>query len=659
MKLQKKRDNKTRLIGIWQVLLLLISSIYAYGQENAVDLYRKGTHAQLDGSYHRAVELYKESLSLNSFFVKPMIGLAESFHVLGQNDEALNWAVEARKLDGQNIMLINLEAKIRTGLGELPEARELYQGVLESEPNNLEAMLGLAQLDLADGKKRQAALQLLETLRASPGNLQALLHLALLYEELGDEEASLTYLEQALKYSNDNPEVYYTAGRYFYRKGEYEGAVEYLNTALSLKPNYHQAKQLLADIFILQDRAVEAVPLLKEIITSQIPDQLYQARYTLGIAYADTGAVGEALTSFSWALRIKPGEETARIAAENLAMRYPEQTKRQRRLYAFYRLEEGRKYERNNQLTRAQLEYRRSLALDNEYHDARLAYANVFRIMGFPYKYLMELLFLRDYFQYEETDFLDTIEIYENKLINTVGVRWASRLIPFRDPEKTFDQYSLERDCYSIAIFTLGPDNSLVHLHADREFIHYIEHLLFRYDIFDLPCSEREMDSFNQAYREARVLESDYFFIVRFEENERSIQVDASVYLTRTGSPVASLSVYRTGNKRVEEALLRLSTKLKELFSLKGRILAREFDRGVVDVGTFQGVEVEDRFLIIKKNRLHLRSDKVGFVYKEEDVLGNIEIIETDENLSEGIITPGSFFDRINPGDQIILLQEE
>ena len=190
---------------------------------------------------------------------------------------------------------------------------------------------------------------------------------------------------------------------------------------------------------------------------------------------------------------------------------------------------------------------------------------------------------------------------------------------------------------------------------ADREFSLYMQDLLMRFDTLNLAGGQVEAGSFDHAFQQAREADTDYFLLFNYNETERSFRVECALYLTRTGSFIREFSVYRTGNNRVKEGLLRISGQIHESFSLKGKILAREFDTGIIDLGTAQRIDKDMEFLIIKKGSLKFRSDEIGFLYREEDILGHFLVSGTDENLSEGKIQPISFFDRINPGDEVIL----
>ena len=636
------------------VVLTLFIAVAAYAQPSATALYEEGSREQLRENYYRAIELYKESLSQNTSYAKPMVGLAESFFAMGQNDEALIYVLRAQKFDRSNLSLVNLEGNIRTELGELQRARELFEGVLKIEPHNLEAKFGLARLDLADGRKRQAVARFQEALKTSPENVRVLLTLAMLYEELGDNQSSATYLEQALRFHSNNPLVYMTAGRYYYNRGDYESAIGYLQTALSLKSGYNEAKLLLGMIYLTQDRPNESISLLREVLTSQRSDQRHLARYSLGIAYGRTGMIAEALQAFEQALNEKPEDEISRIAAENLALRYGNETQKERTKFAQYHLKEGRKLEQTNRLEKALVEYRRSVRLDQSLAEARWAFASIYRMLGYPIKYLMELLLLRDYYQSRETKVLDDIEVYTSRVEESVSNRWADRLKPHRDPDKIFDQFAIAKSTHSIYLAVLKGNQRVIHPDAARELGLRVKDLLEWFDSLTIRANGLEFESFDMVFKNAREAEADFFLILRFFESERSFQLDGDLYLARTGSQLKGYSVFRTGNDRIREALTRFSTQIQESFPLRGALLAREFDRGIVNLGTMQQIKVGDTFDIIKKGKLNYKPDTIGFSFEQGDVLGSFTVGQTDENLSEGTITPSSFFDRINPGDEVV-----
>jgi hypothetical protein len=78
-------------------------------------------------------------------------------------------------------------------------------------------------------------------------------------------------------------------------------------------------------------------------------------------------------------------------------------------------------------------------------------------------------------------------------------------------------------------------------------------------------------------------------------------------------------------------------------------------NKGLLNLGRREGVKTDDRFLIIKKGKLQLSTQGIGFSYREEDVLGELSVTSADENLAEGLVKSKSFFDLINPEDELIV----
>ncbi len=659
MDMNQKKNYQLPLkrVKIAVILFLILVAFAAY--TDAVDYYEDGLIAQMDDDFFRAIELYKTSLDVNPNYLKPMIGLARCFYYVEQYDEALDHILIARAYDKNNSELKILEADIRISLGELSEAEELLTAVLEYEPNNLDARLSLAQLNLADGKRRNAALQFLETLRISPYNIHALLNLALLYEDLEEYEISETYLDLALANYTDDPVVYYTAGRYFYKLKEYNSAIDNINTALTLRPSYNDAKQLLADIYIINGNAPAAIELLRELLTSKNDEEVHNAWYSLGLAYKTMSNFEDSLWSFYQAFQLRIDDEVSRIVAENVALENLMETISWRKEYALYHFERGKRFERNNQLDKALPEYRRSLRLNPDSKDVRLAYAYVYRLLGFPIKYMMELLVLTNYYQYTDTDILDDIEIFQTYLYDSIAEKWANLINPFRNKDEIFDQYSIEKNTYSLAFFTENSKNNMIHLKADNELTEYFKDLFFQYDNFEIADTIIGVEDFNKAFSSARNADSDYFIILTFEESARTFSVKGDIYLTRSGAYLDYVRIFKTGNNRVSEALIRLSKRIIDLFPVKGTLIVREYDDGIVNLGRMQGITVDDRFLIIKNGRIKLDMDSILLEYDEQDILGEFVVTETDENLSLGILEPISFFDQINPGDELILISPE
>ncbi len=631
-----------RWLPVLGLLLCLSFLPPAYAQSggpaDARALYAEGLSAQVQRNYTRAVEFYRASLRVNPNYLEALVGLAESFFALEEYDESLIYLERAKRFASQRLDLMILEGRIHLSLNDLDRAQNQFMLVLGLEKNNIEAQFGLAELDIAWGRTQNAVLRYQETLKIQPRNKKALLSLSLLSESQGANDAAESYLEQALKLHSSDPQVHFTAGRFALNKEDLEHALVYLRTAISLDPDFSAAKQLLAQTYLLDGQGGKAVQFLREMLDIERNDPL--AWYTIGLSYEQLGETERAIHSLAQTLRLSPDDEIARIALENIALDKLPIGDAGRTQYAGYHLERGRLFEQRNFLEKAMLEYRRSLRLDPESKQCRLAYAGIFNTLGFPIKFQKELEVLRN-LGYTDTEIVDYIEIIKNETYDSVAADWG------------VDQYALEKNKFLLSVYHL-PGSRQIHPNAGVILTDYFKDLLYRYENIEIVDEGTQSSSFESAFRQARAGGSDYFLILRFEEFDRSFTVNLEQYLSRTGTLLKKYHVFRTGNERILDTFVTLTRQFQQQLPIRGRLLKRQFDRGLVDLGLFDGIEPDQEFIVVKQGKVTLKNDRIGFFVEDEDILGTISILKLDENLAEGKIIKLSFFDLINPGDEII-----
>ncbi len=646
--------TSVRVAALLLALAAAVASAQAPAGGEAVRLYEEGLARQLAEDYTGAVDSYRASLRANPAYVLPMVGLAESFHALGEQDEALKWVTEARRGDRRSLELASLEARVRAAMGDLAAARTLLRSVLAEAPNDVQARIALAEVESADGNRREAALQLEQAVAVAPDNAEALLDLSQAYDALGQPERADPYLRRAVDRYSEDPRIHLAAGRALLDRGDLAGARRSLERALAIRPAYAEAKVALAEVALASGRPRDAADAAKQALASSDARVRNAARYLAAVAAERLPDAAEALRNFAEAIRLAPEDEAARIAAENLALRDPRVNESFRRELARYHFREGQRLEARNMLPLALLELRRALRLDPELRDARVAYADVYRLRGFPIRSLNELVLLRDFYGVRDTTVTDQIEEGCSSLADTPASRWTERLGTLKGCDTVADQYALARSPVKLAVFTIAPDNRETHYGSGPELAEYSRDLLQRYDHLQVVESPLGVAGAEAAHAAARAAGSDYYVVYAFEEQERSLRASAALRLTRTGERLASVSQLRTGNNRVRDALSRLGEQVAELVPLRGTIVAREFDQALVDLGSWHGLAKDAKLVIVRRGGLGTDASRPGWTYRDQDVVGEIDVTAVDEKVSEGTIRPKSFFDLVNPGDFVV-----
>ena len=631
--------KKNRAIALAACALLCSGGAFRLFAADARSAYLAGAAALGVEDYELAIERYKEALSLNPAYLEPMVGLSQSFLLLEEYDEAARIAAKARTFDSNNPDLAVLEGRIRIGQENVPAARALFNSVLARQPNNVEARLGIAEAEVAEGRPKNALTQFAQTLTLAPESTRAVLSLAMLSQETGDERSAAAYYELALRSHSSDPRVQLAAAAWYASTGSLGAAEKHAQIALSLRPGLDRARILLGRIYLQEERYADAVSLLHDVVTTNRDD--VSAWYALGLAYRRSGDLGKGISGFATALQLRPDDEVVRIAQEAAAVTSLPMDDAQRKKMGAFHLEQGREWEGKSYLEKALAEYRRALILDPTSRDARVAYARIFLALGYPDKYLSELQVLAK-LGVKDTFVQDELERLTSALADTLSRTWG------------YDQHNLERNRYAIPVFTLPAVNRLTHPLASEDIARYFSSLLGRFGSIVVPDTPPSVNGFDQAFRTARAAATDYFIVLGIDEAERSFSATVDLYLSRTGARIGSFAAFRTGNDRVRDALMRLGGQVADLLPSRGSLLVRKFNDGLVDLGTWQGLKKDDALLILRRGSVRLQADGPGLSWDEKDVVGDFKVTSADEGVALGTVTGRGYFDYVNAGDQVV-----
>jgi tetratricopeptide (TPR) repeat protein len=632
------------LLGAGILLLPSAPRLFSQPASNAIGLFEQGKAAEEDENYYLAVEKYKAALALNPNYLDPIKGLAECFFFLDEYDEALRYVELGKKYNQNDFSLLTLEGRINIVLGNLDKAKELFLLTLRRQPNNIEAMTGTALLDIAAGRTRFAAKQFEDALVMNPQHRLTLLSLALIYENLGDLEKANRFIELALKNHPNYFLVHYIAGRTYYLQGDWPESESHLKTALALRGSFEPARLLLGNLYVVVGKPDQAVDVLRPLLSQNPKNAL--ARYLLGIAYWNKRDLPSAIAGFEGAIGLAPNDEFSRLALEQLAVTELKQGDPKRLSLSRYRYEQGKLFEGKNLLEQALLEYRRAIKLDPASRDGRVAFAGIYKRRGFPMKYLNELEILKD-LGLADQPINDDIAYYKTKSIGRVSEKWK------------IDQHDLDIRSLSLQVFTLAPRHSLLHPAAAEIVARLFKDVLDGYGKLRVQEAVNPAAGFEEAFRAARTSKSDFFILLDFAETERTFGVRCRLYLSKTGALLAETSAERTGNDRVRDALLKTGSTINDVLPVRGVLLRKEFDRGVIDLGSFHGLKEKDKLVIVKAGKVRLESGAIGFTYSENDVVGEIALDGVDEAVSEGKLAKKSFYDYITTGDEVLYLPAE
>jgi tetratricopeptide (TPR) repeat protein len=638
----------TDVHGMPRIATLVLAAVLASGPPlpaqpvKVVDpraLYEAGRALLASGDAYRAADAFMEALAINPAYADAWGALAQCQYDLGEYGRAINHISEAYKFGPRTPSLLTLEGFSAIGLGRLDDARTLFEEALSRLPNDRDARFGLALLDLRGGRPVDARARLAASLKSAPSDPRALLSLALIAgaEGLKDEEAA--YLGEALRWMSGDADAYSAAAAMFAERGDAAEASRLARNAIDVQPAHAAARGLLASLYHDTGAYGEARTVLEGSLKYDRTDP--QAWFLLGLVEAAAGRHAGAEYALGTLVDLRPDDEFARIALENLVMDATRFEDPSRARLASWRFGRAADFERRLLYVKAIAEYRRGLAIDPYANVGRKRYAELLRLSKLPVSYLAELRFLESLGKADKA-LSDAIETYDRMLQGSLGRDWK------------VDGIAVPSRPYRIAVFSTGPGGTPYHAGSDMVIARYLRDTLAFEPGITAERGAPRIPGYADAYRLAREGGADWFLLVSVAESDRDILLGAELRSARTGALAIRIEAPRTGNDRVALAVDRVIQGVRDFLPARGVLVERKADLALVDLGRVDGVAVDDAFLVLRNGSALIKADASGIGWAESDVVARLVAKRVDDEFFEGRLERVGFFDRVNPRDIVV-----
>ena len=185
--------------------------------------------------------------------------------------------VDARRMLGRIYMRMISTADNRINEDYLKKAIEQLQKVTGKEPKDAESWVALGRLYRVSNNSVDAEKAYNKAIAAEPENEEALTGLAMLYSDLGDSARAIEKLKAATE-KNPTDRALMALGQQYEAMKDYKGAAEAFRKALEMQPDNSRLKAALANDLMLSDRLDEALKLFTELSTEDAANPQFQLR---------------------------------------------------------------------------------------------------------------------------------------------------------------------------------------------------------------------------------------------------------------------------------------------------------------------------------------------------------------------------------------------
>lgn len=186
----------------------------------------------------------------------------------------------------------------------------LHKG-LRLDPENIDCLVGLFYAHAMMDRMQRAKACLLRAAECHPGHELVLSAQIWYYTETNDLNAAIACFERLRGHGIDNPENFRNAGIAYERLGSYDKAAECFRTALELYPEYDEARELLADLYIASGNSGKAIGLYRQALETSPNNIRYLSR--LAFCLAENNEQEKARETAEKSIRLYPNSPMGHI----------------------------------------------------------------------------------------------------------------------------------------------------------------------------------------------------------------------------------------------------------------------------------------------------------------------------------------------------------
>ncbi len=134
--------------------------------------------------------------------------------------------------------------------GQLPVAGQLFESILQREPQNFAALNGRGFIALQQNRLPQSAADFQQSLAVNPQQAFAQKMLGIVLGAMGQFDAAMQAFAAALTLDAKDPEVYFNRANFRFQAGQPQEALADLDAAVKLRGSYLEARSNRANLLI-------------------------------------------------------------------------------------------------------------------------------------------------------------------------------------------------------------------------------------------------------------------------------------------------------------------------------------------------------------------------------------------------------------------------
>lgn len=261
---------------------------------------------------------------------------AVALHQEGHLEEALQIYQQVLQVQPNHAEALYLAGTATFQLGDSMHAAKLLQASLARNPDNASAHSVLANTLREQGKLEAAEKACRRALEITPDSPDALGTLGLIQQDQGELEEAVATYGRALEFSPDSAELHSNLGSVLQQTHLVDDAIISYQRALEINPGYAKAHNNLGNAYIAQERYDDAIASYERALAFE-PAYALAQHVNLGNALREKKRFDESISHYRQALEIAPDSVEA---LNNLGNALRDQGKLEEAIECYHRAQE-------------------------------------------------------------------------------------------------------------------------------------------------------------------------------------------------------------------------------------------------------------------------------------------------------------------------------
>ncbi len=236
-------------------------------EQRTIDLREEAQAFLEEGDHRAALQCYDRLVAEHPEDKVFWFDKAELHVLLEESEEALQCYTRVLDLDRRDRQAWFERANLLFGMGRLADAVDALREAVKIDPRRSGDILLKAEQLRRDNHANEAAILYQALLDVDPGNGRAVLGLGDTFLALGDQDAAEGLFTRALGKEGKDPELLFRKGELLSRKGRWGAAIQFYNRALALKWDLAPAWLAKGQTLLAHDRAQEALECFDKVLS--------------------------------------------------------------------------------------------------------------------------------------------------------------------------------------------------------------------------------------------------------------------------------------------------------------------------------------------------------------------------------------------------------